>query len=66
MSEAATVNIKKQVNEIMEQKAKKILNEKKEQNIILKLVMNEEIENYSVDELKEKIINEKGELEYEE
>jgi len=65
MSEVATVNIKKKVNEIMEKKAEKILEEKKEQNIILKLVMDEEIENYSVDELKEKIINERGELDYE-
>lgn len=59
MADLNKVNIKKEINKVMERKSKEILEEKKDENVILKILMEGNIDDYSVDELRS-LFNNKG------
>jgi len=54
------VNIKKEIDEIMEEKAKDILNKKKKENTVLRLIMENKIDDFSVDEIKDLLVKEQS------
>jgi len=46
------VNIQKEIDRIMEVKAKELLHKKKKENVILDLIMENKINNFSIEEIK--------------
>lgn len=53
MGQDKEINIHKEVDKIMRQKAEKILNQKKKENKLLELVVENKIDDYSVDKIKD-------------
>lgn len=52
ITKAESVIIQREIDKIMEKKAKEILDKNKEKNVILKLIMENRINNYSVEQIK--------------
>jgi len=54
------INIQKEIDENMEEKAKDILTKKKKDNSILRLIMEDKIDDFSVDEIKDLLAKERS------